>query len=339
MARPIAEGLKAAFDVVYLTVDDVPETTEPFKAVVVHKRPEGLTGRFLKDVLALYEITHALISQPLFWYSEITAEQCRAADVPITWFEDFLGGAHIYDKIGGPYTAHNEIQEFAEMFPALDPVAPEGTRFPQPTDKAPEQILGEYGADPEKSIVLFGQSEWDMSLVERADRLSYEAWMRTLVRLNPGTRFLLKEHPLYKARGLSSVAAEILRFGNVQLYTESIWATFKTFRHFAAYSSTVILEGAFLGKPFITGGRHFLDHPALSIVATLPCQFENVLQRSAGFAGSVGSAQMLRQRLSFITRFYTMKPDDPRLADRLLLSSEEFYARQSDAGAGLTAVL
>lgn len=337
MARKIAEGVKGTFDTVYLTVDDVSTDAGPFKAVIVHKRPEGLSQRFLADVLSKHAITHALISQPLFWYSEIAAAQCQAAGVQrITWFEDFLGGAHIYDQTGGPYTVHNEIVEFSEKSTPLDPIIPVGTRFQQPTDRPPEDVLGLYGVDPAKTVVLFGQAEWDMSLTERSGRLSYEDWMHALVVENPDVTFLLKEHPLYRTRGLSSVATELLRLGNVRLYTESIWASFAAFRHFAAYSSTVILEGAFLGKSFITGGRHFLDHPSLSVVVASAEQARGVLQKAAAF---VPDAQMLRQRLSFITRYYTMKPDDPRLADRLRLSSEEFYAGQFDARAGLTAVL
>jgi hypothetical protein len=288
-------------------------------------------------VLAEHSVTHALISQPLFWYSEVAAAQCREADIQqVTWFEDFLGDAHIYDKIGGPYTAHNEIQYYAEKSPASDPLIPVGTRFPQPEDRTAEEVFETYGVDPENTVVLFGQCEWDMSLAEHAGRLDYAGWMLTLVQQNQDTVFLLKEHPLYRGRGLSASAAALLRLGNVRLYTESLQTSFAAFRYFAAYSSTVILEGAFLGKTFITGGRHFLDDSRFSVVVACEAEATNILQRVAAF---VPDAQALRQRLSFITRVYTMKPDDPRLADRLLLSSEEFYARQSDAGAGLTAVL
>lgn len=325
MARSITEGVKDTLDVVYLTVDDVPTQTAPFKSVVVHKRPEGLAARFLRRVLEEHKITHVLISQPLLWYSEVAATVCREFGVEqVTWFEDFLGGAHIYDKLGGPYTAHNEIQKFSEQMPVQEPLIPAATRFQQPVVKTPDEIVKTYGTDPEKTVVVFGQTEWDMSLAEHEGRLPYEDWIRTLIRSNPGMTFLFKDHPSYKTRGVSELARELVLGRNVQLYTESIWPTFQTFRHFASYSSTVILEGAFAGKRFITGGRHFLDDPELSLVATGADQLAGACARAREF--KVNELK-LRSYLSFITRFYTMVPTDSRLTARLTTSSEEFFGR------------
>lgn len=279
----------------------------------------------LEKIFDAEGVTHVLLSQPLMWYSNLVTKICKDIGIKLVNYEVFLGDFHIFDTIGSQYTHDNEIVRYASTCRTWDPRLPCGTRFEQPDGVSPPELYQRYG-DPHNTIVLFGQMEGDMSLVDVEGRIPYAIWMQELVGRNPEVTFLVKDHPLMTKRDAIAPTVERLfrTRENVKLFEESIQSAFRAYWAFAAYSSTTIVEGAFRGIPFITGGYHFLDDPALALRVTAKEEFNAILPRYEEFEPDV---KAVHRRLGFITGIYTMKADDPRILDRILLSADEFYGR------------
>lgn len=305
-----------------------------FDAAIIHRAPlenqPEESEEFVFRKMRGNKVTHAIISQPLFWYSECAGRAARRAGAEVIWFERFPGGNCIFDKIGCQYTSDSDLLRYGGKGPFLFPKEPHETRLEQPGYIPPRELVRKYDADPENTIVLFGQSHLDMSLVDHTDRLHYELWVTELVERNRNTTFLYKRHPLYGMRKeRRDPLAGILGLSNVKKFDESIFSAFDAFRFFAAYSSTVILEGAFRGKAFITGGRHFLDKEGLCLRAFHGPSLNIAVDRLRKFSFNW---KMLIHRLGFITRRYTLPLLSGLLAKRIELSSEQFFSMDTING-------
>lgn len=271
--------------------------------------------RSMEQVTALYTAlarsclaTHAIVSQPLFWYSTTAAAALRAAGVRVFYAEAFYDKV-ILDEVGAQYTADNEIrrhEDDAHVYPVL---ADKRTRYPQTPDTYRDKLWDAYG-DPDEVIALYGQVPGDMALQDRSGGLSYRNWIRAIVEENPDKTILFKEHPL----AFSPVE---LPWPNVRRTNANVFAMFRAYPYAAAYSSTVILEGTPLGVKFATGGHHFLsgltyrvqsEHDAKDLVLKL-------------HANPVDPVRLARRR-AFIEYHYTYNLAAPAAIDRLTVKPE-----------------
>lgn len=313
---------------VYVTVDEPPpHKAIPFSTAIVHgkvdisRREEACD--FLEGVIRMNGVTHAVISQPLLWYSDEAARACHRHGVEVIWFEKFPGGKGIFDKIGCQYMAESEISTYSQSTRILFPNGPEATAASQPKYCAPSELLSRYGVDSRQCIVLFGQSHIDMAVADTHDRLGYEEWVKGLV--DTGLPILYKRHPVYEAiPDLPDPLQWILKCPAVQAFPESIFSAFDAFSLFASYSSTVILEGALRGRFFITGGRHFIDSYLMCLRIREKDGFRGLPDLLLGFEPNW---KELVRRLGFVTRLYTIDFKSPALLEKLTLSSDDYYGR------------
>lgn len=312
---------------VYATVDEPPEKGMEFSSahiqgMVSEECPED-SEDFIRDTVRSRGVTHAIISQPLLWYSEIAKKVCSEEGVKVVWLENFPGGKCVLDTIGCQYTKDNEIMRYGDLVRARFPEIPGATPAEQPEYIPKKDALSKYRVTPEKTLVLFGQSHVDMALVEAEGGLKYAEWVEELVRANDDTMILYKPHPVYKIFGhLKDPLSWILDMDHVIEFSDSIFTAFDAFDLFAAYSSTTILEGALQGRFFITGGRHFLDDEGMCVRMTERGRAREALDALRRFKPAW---PRIVRRLGFITRSYALNLSSPRLLDKIILSPDEYY--------------
>jgi hypothetical protein len=250
-------------------------------------------------------VTHAIICQPLLWYSTAAAEALRACGVRVFWTEGYFDRM-ILDEIGVQYTADNELVRFGHLAqPAPMPLRL-STRYAQPAAVAPEVLRRRYGPE---AMPIFGQVADDMALRDMSGGMSYEQWLRALIESNPQTHLLFKHHPLKRT--------ELPSAPNVTVVNEHVHALFAAYQEAAAYSSTVILEGVARGVRFATGGHHFMAGLTLRIGA--PSDAAGVLRR---LQRARPSRYLIELRLAFIENRYTVRFDEERALARLICAPE-----------------
>lgn len=306
------------FSVTLMT--NVKENNTPGLNGFYHVRDDqtATIGPLVTQIVRERDITHAVVLTPYSEYGEETAKTLLRLRVPFLWSEVFPGGKILFDRLGCQYTEKNEIETFEAIVPVIDPELPIGTRFPQPDRCPAAELSGRYG---NRAVAVFGQVPTDNSLKNQSGRLPYYEWLDLLIRKNPDTTFVFKHHPASSANP-KALTVGIEAYPNVKVMSESVDSMFEAFKGCAAYGSTTILEGVSRGTPFLTGGRHFMDSPALVVRADTEVGTDNVLDRLLGFKPEPAA---LRRRLSFLTRHYAMNPLDERVLDRILLSSEDFF--------------
>lgn len=266
----------------------------------------------------------AVVLTPLCWFSEAAAEALRARGCEVVWSEGFLGRRLMFDRVGCHYTARNEIDAHADSWPALPPDRPAGTRLPQPPDGTAGDLL-ELAGGPD-AVVLWGQVPDDHATYETAGGLEYQDWVEAILDGNPDTRFVFKHHP--HGRGCPhGLTPRIEGRPNVAVVDESLDVLLRAFRLHAAYSSTVILEGALRGLAFATGGRHYLDAEGLRLRVARREDAHGLAARLSAFRPD---PDRLARRLAFVTRAYALDPSDPRVLDRLTLTSEDYFKKRRE---------
>jgi hypothetical protein len=257
---------------------------------------------------------------PRYWYSEAVAEACRHEGVDTFWSEVSVGDRILLDRIGCQYTEDSELVRFADIVPVA-PARPLGpTRFPQPPERDPAALREALTQGAERVVVVFGQVPWDHATGSIPGGMGYLDWLNALLSRNTDTLFLFKHHPVAPTPGLEE-------HGHVRPVDESIHALLGAFRCFAAFSSTVILEGAYGGRVFATGGRHFLDDPRLCLRVLRP---EDGAGLHARLATARPDAAALWRRLGFISRAYLLPPESSHVLRRLTTTSEDFFTKFVD---------
>lgn len=287
-----------------------------------HDALEARTTALYSSIVDASWVTHAIVAQPLHWYSVAVENVLRARGVRVFWLESYFGRA-LLDEIGCPYTHDNEILRYGHLGDA-DRRIPRRlvTKFPhtQPASSTSEDLVTKYGSD---AVIVFGQVPTDMALRDTSGGLAYDDWLTALITRNPTVRFLFKHHPL--ARTESAALAS----SNVVEVAESVEALCSTYAFGASYSSTVIREGFdFKMHAFVTGGHHLMSGLTNRVVA--PEGLDDVLARLASQAAWVSSpkgAFDVKQRLSFLEHQYTLHLDSPAVLERLLVprNSLELY--------------
>jgi hypothetical protein len=274
----------------------------------------------IRALLFKFRPSVAIVWTPLLWYSEAAAAAIRASGVNLIWGEIFMDGKIVLDRQGCQYTRSNDLQTYLPSWTstAIDP--PRTTRIQQIPDQPPESLYAILGP-PDRTIVVFGQVPQDRALMDNLGRTPYLRWLDTLFSENPQTRFAFKHHPLTPTSFLYG------RRRNVSTTDASIWSLFRAYRAFAAWSSTVIMEGIMAGVSFVTEGHHFLDDPRL-VLRVSPGRAGRLLPRIASFAPD---PLLLQRTLSFVTTRYALHPSDPLFPQRLLLPSDEFFSLNSVA--------
>lgn len=323
-------AVRERFNSIYLHVGRTPELNDgAFREVIAitataRKRKEAKWT--IIRAIEKYKITHVISMQPLLWYTDIVKIACEERGAKLLYLEGFPGGMNVYDTIGSQYCEDNEILKYASTCTREFEVPDElSTRQPQPAERDARSLYSKY-APPNQTVVVFGQVEHDLSLVDRPGA-SYGEWMYELVRRNPKITFLVKDHPLITSRGGVSDVADYMvhNYPNTMPFNESVVSALNAYHAFAAFSSTTILEGTIRDKVFITGGRHFLSDPdPLVPEAHHPEDLDDAYYK---IIEHQFDRERLRRRLGFLTGLYAMKEDDPRLLDKILMTPDEFYAK------------
>jgi len=295
-----------------------------FAACYAHGQDPALRAELeslVRMIVVEHQVTHAVVLTPLFWYSEAIAEVLDAAGVNRIWSEVFLGGKLIFDRLGCQYTTVNEVNEFGDILPAVAPDLPVVTRFKQPEIILPKVLRAKYGVEGGRAMAVLGQVPSDNALKDTTGGLPYYEWLDAIFRQNPDTKFIFKHHPVIKINP-NGATEGLEKYPNVRVVDESIWSLFLAFDGFVSYSSTAILEGLIQRKRFATGGFHFMAHPGLCLRVTAPEDAASLYERVTTFAIDPG---VYERRIGFVTQRYTLRQTDPRMVERILLPSAEFY--------------
>lgn len=284
----------------------------------------------IAEIVDRHAIQCAIVLTPLWWYGEEAAKALRSLGVRVLWSEIFPGKRMLFDDLGCQYTSVNQLKIHADRFPPLRPAFPKATRYPQPAWKDPSLLRRKHQEDTNRPIIaVFGQVPADNALRDMTGGVSYYEWLDAIFTENPDTTFLFKQHPAWKTnKALLTMGLD--KYPNVTELDESLDSMFMAFDAFAAYSSTVIFEGAVHRKHFATGGQHFLERDGLRLRITSKEEAQGLYSKLMSFKVD----EDLRNRwLAFITHAYTMEPGDPRIVERLRLTAEEFFAKTAAQGA------
>lgn len=273
-------------------------------------------------------VTHAIIAQPGHWYSSAVDGGFAVAGVSARrfWLESYFDRATL-DEIGGPYDRANEVTAYADVLRCERALLGPVSKFAQPVAISREEVRSRLGADPARTLVIYGQCPGDMALAQSAGNLDYYGWIAAISDCNPGIRILFKQHPLAR-----TVLAPV--WPNVSELPDDFdtLSLLDAFPYGAAYSSTVILEGVARGVQFATGGFHYL-HPycytvtdAHSAGPLLPKLDEFYQAPSSDRARRTRSIDC---RLGFLERAYALHLSDPATLVRLTVDPmrlADYYA-------------
>ncbi len=265
-------------------------------------------------------VTHAIIAQPLHWYSDEARAGLLGGDasVPrIFWLESYFDRAFL-DEVGCPYMADNEVIRYASQCVPREVRRRQRSKFDQPEALSPAE-LHELLAPPEYTVVIYGQVPGDMALAETSGGMTYEAWIDAIVRSNPETRFLFKHHP--RARTELATYPNLVEIGDYDTLS-----LLEAYPYAAAYSSTVIVEAVMRGAKVATGGHHALA--GLLPRITRPEDAANLIPQLDCWSERPPSIPGMAERLSFLEHRYSMRLSDPDALVRLTVDPSrvlDFY--------------
>lgn len=318
MVAEVLSGLRSQVDFA-ITVQQVASTEHP-----AHARPDlqirdwpsepdpQLTYDLFRRLILGFAVTHALVCQPLLWYSDQVERACRDSGVRLTWCVTAPDGKIGFDSCGSQYTERNDLG-YDALFPPGD-VSAFATKHPQPPK-------GSLGHDPE-ALVVWGQVPWDMSHVSHHG-VPYEKWINAALR-QPG-RVVYKRHPCITADGdVADVppAVEVTDAHIDDLLALTPWH--------AAFSSTVIIEGQARGGCFFaTGGRHFTDDPRWVLRTTAEALVPAL--RAHTEARTAQDEILLRRRISFVQSEWLLPGADSRVLLRLRTDAKTYFERRACA--------
>lgn len=279
------------------------------------------TAALYRGLLASCNVSHAIIAQPLLWYSNVVdsvLDDWRFGPRPVRrfWLEAYFDRAYL-DELGALYTPENEVREFETA------AAPEGfprpvSKFEQPAARGAESLWSEFGG-PERVVVVFGQVPDDMSLVIPDGELGYFEWLDAIFAGNPETPFLFKHHP--------KMRTALPAYPNVVEIDVDVLSLTSAYRYAAAFSSTVIVEGCARGCLFATGGHHAMFGHTLPIRTRVD---------APGLVGNLAAVEpddeAIVRRLGFLERCYSVRLSDPCVLDRLTIDRRhvvDWYAARA----------
>lgn len=264
--------------------------------------PEKALEDQFRDILIRHKIELVLITQKLFIYSNVAEKICKELGIRTVFTEYFFDDKLIFDDIGLQYT--KDTQSIGECDLPVD--WPKKDREPQPPDRTKEEILIKYSIPKDKkTVVIYGQVPWDMSLVESPEDMAYDEYLGCLCGNNPQTIFLFKAHP----KSGSSSAKYF--YPNMRKVNESLRTLFQFDAH-TAYSSTVIFEGVTKGLRFASVGYHLLQNHTYKIRRG---GFDDIYNKILSYNPDMKAVE---KEASYITNIYTMSMSEPLLADRLM---------------------
>lgn len=313
------EYVTSRWRIIMLDVDPA----DPIEGVAArYCEPWTLEGAVVEErvteIVRIYKVSHAIVLTPLSKYGTAAWKVLNGNGVDTLWAEVFPDGKLLLDRLGCQYTRRNEITLYEDEVPEhLEPELPIGTRFAQPAERCAADLWTAYGRD---AIVVYGQVPCDHSLLDQ-DGLGYMEWLDLIFRANPETQFLFKQHPAVEWTELARTKG-LEEYKNVREINESVSSLFAAYDTNAAYGSTTILEGVSRHLAFATGGRHFMDSDRLVLRVPSLGGAVDLWRRLRAFQPDQGA---LKRRLRFLTRYYALRPEDPRFADRLCRSSDDFF--------------
>lgn len=274
---------------------------------------------FFQELLQEQKIDLVVIAQKLFYYSDIAENVCRRMGVRYLFTERFFDNKLIFDDVGLQYTRENQAKGESDL-----PIDwPKQDRELQPEDLTLQQLIDKYQLQGfEKLVVIYGQLPWDMSLVQSPENMPYDEYIKALCVNNPDTTFLFKNHPRGK-RALSKF--KNAKYPNLIFVNESLRTLFQLPAH-TAFSSTVIFEGVSRGLKFASVGYHLLQGHTHRLMRG---GFGDVYNK---IVGRPLDMKAVARATSYITNIYTIRMDDPRLAERLIggLNQEAMERQVSD---------
>lgn len=267
------------------------------------------TRNLYSGLVPACNVTHAIVAQPLQWYSvEVDAAFAAFASGPHAvrrfWLESYFDRAYL-DEVGALYMPDNEARMWAPTF-----AHPRGrerlrSKFSQPEPQTARALHAELGPASDR-IVVFGQVPDDMSLVLPNGELRYMTWLDAIFRANPGVRFLFKHHPLART--------DLQPYANVTEVDVDVLSLLNAFPCVAAYSSTVISEAVARGAAVATGGHHAMF--GLTVPIASAAGAAGLLER---LRAHVVDTSAVAARLGFLEHRYSLRLSDPAVLDRLLI--------------------
>lgn len=271
-------------------------------------RPEA-TEALYRGLIASCRVTHAIVAQPLQWYSTVVdrvlgEQRDDVQPVRRFWTEAWFDRAYL-DEFGALYMPENEARMWAPTF-----AHPRGrerlrSKFSQPEPQTARALHAELGPASDR-IVVFGQVPDDMSLVLPNGELRYMTWLDAIFRANPGVRFLFKHHPLART--------DLQPYANVTEVDVDVLSLLNAFPYVAAYSSTVISEAVARGAAVATGGHHAMF--GLTVPIASAAGAAGLLER---LRAHVVDTSAVAARLGFLEHRYSLRLSDPAVLDRLLI--------------------
>ena len=284
---------------------------------------------FCKDILKENKINYIINAQPLHPYHNILEQVAKELKIETINYETFFDDKLILDKIGCQYTKYNEINLYVDKVNDLSDIKidlPKNSRDKQPNNlPTPRAFFRKYRIDNSKPyIVIFGQLLWDMSLKQSINSQIKNPvdFYEYIFKNNPSTNFLFKCHPKYTTQLKKRDLAFLENYKNVTIVDESLKTLFDACNLFISFSSSCILEGLIKNKKFATIGYHFCNHPELVYQLDTLGKFENIYESLNNFNFN---KTLLNKYLYFICNKYTLSMNSKNLANRILLSSEDYF--------------
>lgn len=265
-------------------------------------------------------VTHAIIAQPLHWYSTEARGGLLDGDgffPRIFWLESYFDRAFL-DEVGCPYTADNEVIRYASECIPREVRRRQRSKFDQPEALSPTE-LHELLGPSEYAVVIYGQVPGDMALADTSGGMPYDGWIDAIVRSNPETRFLFKHHP--RARTELDAYPNLVEIGDYDTLS-----LLEAYPYAAAYSSTVIVEAVMRGAKVATGGHHALSGLVPRI--TRPEDATNLIPQLDCWAERPPNIPQIADRLSFLEHRYSMRLSDSDALVRLTVDPSrvlDFY--------------
>ena len=135
--------LREEFDFVFITTSPHDNTQgHSFIDVLAHipHAPDAGVIKMVEDFFTKNHVTHAILCQPLFWYTSMAAGVCARLGIKVVYHEAYPGGYHIFDTMGCQYCHDNEIVRYSHRVKRQDPRIPDGTRYQQPPTISSREI-------------------------------------------------------------------------------------------------------------------------------------------------------------------------------------------------------
>jgi len=277
-------------------------------------------------------IDQVINAQPLHPYHEQLMKACNSLGIKHINTETAFDGKWLFDSSGCQYTCPNDIYKYIDKMP-LDNLQnidlPKSSRQPQPDKITPSQFFAKYSLNPKETyIVIFGQLLWDMSVKKTVNKKinTYEEYIDLVVNSNPGTRFLIKHHPLYRGHHKASSDLKFFKkYPNIIEVYENLDTLFDIFNYFTSFSSTTVFEGIIKRKKFATIGFHYCNTDDLVFQLRINDKARNLTQSLKNLRIK---EQTRLKYLKFVCDYYTINLSSPKLYSRLLMPDEIYFTQQ-----------